>query len=100
MKKYFAMILMFVSISAYAAQSASVDVSKLSAEQQAQIAKQVTELSTAPTNISATVRKEAEAWGDLGSNMGRAMVGAAKEVGVAANEFRQTSASVVTQWSK
>lgn len=46
---------------------------------------------TNPTNISATVRQEASAWAALGSNIGVAMVGAAKEIGVAANEFSQTS---------
>jgi hypothetical protein len=47
-------------------------------------------------NVSATVRSEAEAWGDLGSNMGKALVGAAKEVGVAANEFAATPLGQVT----
>jgi len=47
-------------------------------------------------NLSATVRKEAEAWGEMGANMGRAVVGAAKEVGVAANEFAATPLGKVT----
>lgn len=90
MKKFLALVLMAMSISAYAAQSTVVDLSKLSPEARQAVMQQVNELEKSPTNISATVRKEAEAWGDLGANMGKAMVGAAKEVGVAANEFSQT----------
>ena len=89
MKKFIAVISLLASFSVAAAQT--VDLSKLTPEQQAQITKQVAELAKEPTNVSATVRKEAEAWGELGSNMGKAMVGAAKEIGVAANEFSQTS---------
>jgi hypothetical protein len=43
-----------------------------------------------PAVVSSKVRQEAEAWSELGSNMGKAMVGAAKELGVAANEFAVT----------
>ena len=91
MKKIIAMLALVASFNAVAANSTSVDLSKLSPEQQAQITKQVEEMTKDPANISASVRKEAEAWGELGANMGKAMVGAAREVGVAANEFGQTS---------
>lgn len=87
MKKLFAVIAMSVALSA-AAQT--IDTSKLTPEQVAALAKKAQEMSSQPVNISASVRKEAEAWGELGANMGKAMVGAAKEVGVAANEFSQT----------
>ncbi len=90
MKKLLAVLAMVVSTSLFAATQTTVDVSKLTAEQKAQINKQVAELAAEPTNVSATVRKEAEAWSELGANMGKAMVGAAREVGVAANEFSQT----------
>lgn len=91
MKHILAVLALMISTSVFAATQTSVDVSKLTAEQKAQINKQVAELSAEPTNVSANVRKEAEAWGELGTNMGKAMVGAAREVGVAANEFSQTS---------
>lgn len=42
-------------------------------------------------NISAVVREEAEQWGKLGTNIGSAMVSAAKEVGVATAEFSETN---------
>lgn len=91
MKKLLAVLALMVSTTVFAATQTSVDVSKLTAEQKAQINKQIAELAAEPTNVSATVRKEAEAWSELGANMGKAMVGAAREVGVAANEFSQTS---------
>lgn len=47
-------------------------------------------------NTSAAVREEAAKWGELGANMGRAAVGAAKEVGMAANEFVSTPLGKVT----
>lgn len=49
-----------------------------------------------PVNISEKVRDEVQAWTDLGQNIGRATVGAAKEVGMAANEFSQTPLGIVT----
>lgn len=57
---------------------------------------QIAELQTqrdkmlSPEGVSASVRNEAKAWADLGANIGTAMVSAAKEVGIAANEFGQT----------
>ena len=71
----------------------------LTPEQAAALAKSqdpaATVTSTAE-NVSATMRKEASAWGEMGANMGKALVGAAKEVGVAANEFAQTPLGKVT----
>lgn len=91
MKNIVAILALSIASTAFASTSTTVDVSKLTPEQVAQINKQVSDLSAQPTNISANVRKEAEAWGDLGANMGKAMVGAAREVGVASNEFASTS---------
>lgn len=88
MKKLIAVFAMSMALSATAAQS--IDTSKLTPEQVATLSKQVQEMTKEPVSVSASVRKEAEAWGELGANMGKAMVGAAKEVGVAANEFSQT----------
>ena len=92
MKSFILACTLALSTSVFAASpNTSVDLSKLTPEQRQIITQQVNDLSATPTNISANVRKEAEAWGDLGANMGKAMVGAAREVGVAANEFSQTS---------
>lgn len=40
--------------------------------------------------ISAAARAETAAWANLGANIGTAMVSAARELGLAANEFSQT----------
>ena len=97
MNKLFVVLAMVMSFSAVANQAPSqVDVSKLTTEQAAQIQKQVQEMQQQPTNVSQTVRKETEAWGELGANMGKALIGAAKEVGVAANEFAGTSLGKIT----
>lgn len=71
----------------------SIDVSKLTPEQKTQLLGQVADLqkqASNPTNISTSLRNEASQWGELGANMGRATVAAAKEVGLAANDFAQT----------
>lgn len=100
--KYFLMAVSLMFCAAAYAGSATpgsstyVDVSKITPEQASQIQKQVDELQLKPTNVSANVRKETEAWGELGSNMGKALIGAAKEVGVAANDFAGTSLGKIT----
>lgn len=92
MKKFITVLALCFATTAFAGtKQTSVDVSKLTPEQIAQINSQVSEMTKDPVNVSATVRKEAEAWGELGANMGKAMVGAAREVGVASNEFANTS---------
>lgn len=96
MKKFLAVILMMVSISAFA-NDRYLSMDGLTEQQKAELALQAAKMKTAPEeNISTTVRKEAEAWGEMGTNMGRAVVGAAKELGIAANEFAQTPLGKVT----
>lgn len=96
MKKLIAIIALAISTTAFAGVQA-IDTSKLSKAQIAELAAKAEEMSAAsPTNVSATVRKEAEAWSEMGANMGKAMVGAAKEVGVAANEFAVTPLGQIT----
>ncbi len=91
-------VLALSSMSALAEQI-TLDANGLTEEQKAQLALQAAQMKTAPANTqgtSAAIRQEAEAWGELGANMGRAAVGAAKELGVAANDFIQTPAGKVT----
>jgi len=47
-------------------------------------------------SIAKIVREEASEWGELGANMGKALVAAAREVGVASNEFAQTPLGKIT----
>lgn len=96
MKKVIAILALCVATGAFAGvasqNGAYIDTSKLSKAQIAELAAKAEEMgATTPVNVSATVRQEAEAWGTLGANMGKAMVGAAREVGVASNEFANTS---------
>jgi len=77
----------------------SIDVSKLSPEQKTKLLGQVADLqkeANNPSNISESVRTEATKWVELGSNMGKAAAGAAKELGIAANDFVQTPLGRIT----
>jgi hypothetical protein len=94
MKKLAATLILVAS--SFGAMSQTLDVSKLTEAQRAELSTQVSKLSSSPVNVSATVREEAEAWGALGANMGKALVGAAREVGVASNEFASTPLGMIT----
>lgn len=86
MKKLFAVLLFLLPIVAL---GQTIDARGLTKEQQAELTAQAAKMKS-PEGISAAARKEVGAWADLGTNIGTAMVSAAKEVGVAANEFSQT----------
>lgn len=86
MKNFLFIVLMMCS-SAFAQ---TLDVSKLTAAQQAELALKAEQMST-PVNTSAKVREEVSAWADMGANLGQAIVAGAKELGVAANEFSKTT---------
>lgn len=82
----------------------TIDVRKLTPEQKAQLMSQTVDMqkqaavtiAQKPVNVSQTVRTEATAWGELGTNMGKAAVATAKEVGMAANEFVNTPLGKIT----
>jgi hypothetical protein len=79
----------------------TVDVSKLTPEQRIVIQQQALELQkqrTSSGTVAVEVRKEAEAWGQLGQNLGIALIAAAKELGVAANEFATTPLGMVVSF--
>lgn len=98
MKKFLMTLALALALSstAMAAAPPAVDVSGLTAEQVADLVTKAAAMKKEPVNVSAVVRSEAEAWGTLGANMGRAMVGAAREVGVAANDFAGTDLGKIT----
>lgn len=87
MKKIIMWLMLALSMSAFAEVSMTEGLTK---EQVAELAATAAKMKATPVNVSATVRKEAEAWGELGGNVGKAMVGAAKEIGIAANDFAST----------
>jgi hypothetical protein len=96
-------IAMLCTVSVYAGATSnitSIDVSKLSPEQRAALLQAATQMENQPgannPGFSESMRKEVEKWGELGTGMGRAAVNAAKEVGLAANDFVQTPLGKVT----
>ena len=84
-----------LGVSAAHAGVQGVNTDGLTADQITQLNQQARSMKSDPAAVSSKVRQEAEAWGELGTNMGRAMVGAAKELGVAANEFAVTPLGTV-----
>lgn len=96
MKKLIAAVLL--ATTTLMAASQTIDTSGLTQQQIQEIAAKAAELKAKnpegavadAQDVSKAIRTEAGAWGELGVNMGKAMVGAAKEVGVAANEFAAT----------
>lgn len=84
------MIILLLSLSilpSYAVEG-TLDLNKLTPAQTAALQQQAQQYEH--QNSSATVRAEVEEWGKIGANIGQALVGAAKEVGVAAADFAQT----------
>lgn len=97
MKKGIVTLLAALAFGVSAAQAGvqGVNTNGLSSDQIAQLNQQAQSMKNDPTVVSSKVRQEAEAWSELGANMGKAMVGAAREVGVAANEFAVTPLGTV-----
>lgn len=92
-KNFLAFCVLALSFGTYAQ---SISVENLTKKQIAELNQHVAEMKNEPSSVSEKVRSEVEAWTDLGQNIGRATVGAAKEVGMAANDFAQTPLGVVT----
>ena len=74
----------------------TINTENLSPEQISELNQRIEEMKKVQPNVSEKVRTEVEAWTNLGQNIGRATVGAAREIGVAANEFVQTPIGIVT----
>lgn len=85
--KHFMLVLLFLPMLAF---GQNLDLRGLNERQIAELQAQASKMKS-PENVSATVRQEATAWAELGANIGTAMVSAARELGVTANEFSQTS---------
>lgn len=92
MKKLIASILLSVASIGAMAQAVTVDTSKLTSEQATQLAA-IQAAASSPSQavqISAEVRKEMGEWGAVGQGIGVALISAAKELGMAANDFAGT----------
>lgn len=77
----------------------SLDISKLTKEQAAELAskaKEFSEENKSPVVTAEKVRTEVGEWGKMGANIGEAVIAAASQIGVAANEFVKTPLGKVT----
>lgn len=93
MKKLFIACAMFLSMNAMAGQSAVVDVSKLTKEQQIQVLQIVQEKAEeAPAKKVDAVLSRVE---QFGASAARGLVGFAKEIGTEANNFAKTPLGMV-----
>lgn len=102
MKKFFVAILMMVSISAWAGNTSdavnSAGFSKLTEAEKAEVIKIVADkASSKDSSVPVALAEDrVEKWVKIGSNIGQGLAGAAKEVGVAVNDFSQTPVGQLT----
>ena len=101
MKKIFAVILMATSFGVFAGNSAdavtSAGFGKLSEAEKAEVIKMVAEKATSKDgSIAGLSEDKVEKWVKIGSNIGKGLAGAAKEVGVAVNDFANTPIGQLT----
>ena len=73
----------------------TVNIGSLPPDEQAAIKEAIAQQNS-PMGVSSKLRTEAMLWGDLGTNMGRATVAAAREMGIAVNEFVATPLGKIT----
>ena len=100
MKKFFVAILMMVSVSAWAGNTSdavnSAGFSKLSEAEKAEVIKMVADKASQKDVIPSMTEDKVEKWVKIGSNIGQGLAGAAKEVGVAVNDFATTPVGQLT----
>lgn len=100
MKKFFAVILMMVSISAWAGNDSgtvrAAGFAKLSEAEKAEVIKMVADKASQKDIMPTMTEDKVEKWVKIGSNIGQGLAGAAKEVGVAVNDFATTPVGQLT----
>lgn len=105
MPRFLLALLLVFSSAAFAQTKAenitSIDVRELSPEMRLELMRQAQKLAnpsvpSTAASASESVRSEMSKWGELGAGLGRATVAAAKEIGMAANDFAQTPLGKVT----
>ena len=100
MKKFFVAILMMVSISAWAGNTSdavdSAGFRKLSEAEKAEVIKMVADKASQKDVLPTMTEDKVEKWVKIGSNIGQGLAGAAKEVGVAVNDFATTPVGQLT----
>ena len=102
MKKFFAVILIAVSFSAFAGNDSetvrNAGFARLSEAEKAEVIKMVADKAASKdASVPAALTEDkVEKWVKIGSNIGQGLAGAAKEVGVAVNDFSQTPVGQLT----
>ncbi len=99
MKKFIAIVALMVSFNAFAALTtdsvSNAGFSKLSEAQKAEIIKQIAN-QAAESKVSVPSEEKVEKWVKIGSQVGQGLAGAAKEVGIAVNDFAKTPVGQLT----
>lgn len=101
MKKYIASFMILISSAAVAGNTSdavrSAGFNQLSEAQKAEVIKMVAEkASKNEAGPGASAEERVEKWVKIGSNIGQGLAGAARELGVAVNEFSQTPVGRLT----
>lgn len=99
MKKIVAIVALLFSFNAFAALTtdsvSNAGFSRLSETEKAEIIKQIADKAST-NNISAPSEEKVEKWVKIGSQVGQGLAGAAKELGIAVNDFAKTPVGQLT----
>lgn len=100
MKKIIAIVVLMFSFNAFAALTtdsvASAGFSKLTEAQKAEVIKQIADASSKNKEVTVPSEEKVEKWVKIGSQVGQGLAGAAKELGVAVNDFAKTPVGQLT----
>lgn len=100
MKKFIAICLMAFSTMSFAALTtdsvSNAGFSRLSETEKAEIIKQIADKATDKASVTAPSEEKVEKWVKIGSQVGQGLAGAAKEVGIAVNDFAKTPVGQLT----
>lgn len=100
MKKFIAIVALMVSVNAFAALTtdsvSNAGFSRLSETEKAEIIKQIADKATDKASVTAPSEEKVEKWVKIGSQIGQGLSGAAKEVGIAVNDFAKTPVGQLT----
>jgi hypothetical protein len=100
MKKFIAIVALMFSVNAFAALTtdsvSNAGFSRLSETEKAEIIKQIADKATDKASVTAPSEEKVEKWVKIGSQIGQGLSGAAKEVGIAVNDFAKTPVGQLT----
>ena len=98
MKRLIIAASLLFSAASMAQTTIDIDTHGLTNEQKAELVKQVEQMKSAANAIDANIPTVAQIdqWANVGEHIGKMMGGAAKEVGVAVNDFVKTPVGVMT----